>query len=56
MVENSALEDDSVLQALRDEPRKINGGVDTNRGEDCSRINARAKIVFRNWAELSKYL
>ena len=52
MVKNSAFENNPILQALRDEPRKINGDVDTNRGKDYRRINSRAKLVFGKLPEL----
>ena len=52
MVKDSAFENNPVLQALRDEPRKINGGVDTDRGENYPGINCRAKLGFGKRAEL----
>jgi hypothetical protein len=52
MVEHSAFEDDSVLQALREEPRKVDGGVDTNRCEAYARVGSRTKLIFGKCAEL----
>ena len=52
VLEDSAFEDDSVLQALRDEPWKVDGGVDTNGCEGYAGIDSRAKLVFGKCAEL----
>ena len=52
MLETSAFEDDAILQALRAEPRKVDGSIDTYGGEIHPRVNSRAKLVFRKQAEL----
>jgi hypothetical protein len=52
MGENRAFEDNPILEALRDEPGKVDSGVDTNRSEGYPRINSRAKVVFGKLPEL----
>jgi hypothetical protein len=47
VLENSAFENNPILEALRDEPGEIYGCVDTDRGEDCRRIDSRAKGLVR---------
>jgi hypothetical protein len=52
VLENSAFENDPILEALRDKPGEVYGCVDTDRGEGRRRIDSRAKGIFRKRAEL----
>lgn len=46
MLEDSALEDDSVLKALRDEPWEVYGCVYTYRRECSRRLDAITESLF----------
>ena len=52
MLEDSALEDDSVFKALRDEPWEVYGCVNTYRGESSRRLDAISKSLLWKWAKL----
>lgn len=53
MLEDGTFEHHSVIQALRDEPREVDGRVYADRGKGGGRINPRPEGRLRERAELN---